>query len=109
MAPKKATLTTIATHLEKIETRMRQGFASADKKFEAIADDIADIKRDMATADELAAVKKELGDRITGVESKVDGINRRLDTEALTRGDQKIPERVEAIEKHLGINKKIAA
>lgn len=50
-----------------------------------------------------------LDDEITAVKSKVDGVNKRLDSEAMLRGDQKIPERVEAMEKHLGIDKKIAA
>jgi len=59
------------------------------------------IKDKMATSDELAAVQQELGDRIAGVESKVSGVNRRLDTEAMARQDQKLPARVSDLEKEV--------
>ena len=50
-----------------------------------------------------------LTDRTIAVESKVDGINRRLDTDAMQRTEQNLPGRIEAIEKHLGIVRTIAA
>ena len=49
------------------------------------------IEQNMATKDDF----KNLDDPLTAVESKVDGINRRLDTEAMMRTDQKLPERVD--------------
>jgi hypothetical protein len=51
----------------------------------------------------------KIDDRTDGVIVKVDGIQNTLDAEANVRRDQKLPDRVEAIEQHLGINKKIAA
>ncbi len=47
--------------------------------------------------------------RIDGVTVKVDDVQNTLDREADVRKDQKISERVGTIEKHLGLNKKIAA
>jgi hypothetical protein len=40
----------------------------------------------------------KLDDEIAGVKSKVDGINRRLDTEAMQRTDLKLPRRVHELE-----------
>lgn len=61
-----------------------------------------DIK-DMATkADVRNIVRKELKPietRLMAVESKVTGIDRRLDAEAIRRDDEKIPARVANIEK----------
>jgi hypothetical protein len=48
-------------------------------------------------------------DRIDGAIVKIDGVQNTLDARALVRADQRLPARVESIEKHLGINKKIAA
>ena len=66
----------------------------------ATKDDVREIVRD-----EL----KPIETRLAAVEGKVAGIDRRLDAEAIKRDDEKIPTRVIKIEKHLGINKKIAA
>ena len=57
-----------------LEGRMEKGFA-------AVTEDLADIK-----------------DRLTAVESKVSGINRRLDTDAIMRDDLAIPKRVADLE-----------
>ncbi len=40
----------------------------------------------------------KVDDELTAVKNKIDGINRRLDTEAMARGDQKIPGRVADLE-----------
>src|SRR5262245_15968377 len=63
------------------------------------------IVNHMATKDDLDALDAKLaahidaiGTRLVAVESKVDGINRRLDTEAMMRTDQKLPERVTDLE-----------
>jgi hypothetical protein len=50
-----------------------------------------------------------IDDRIDGAIVKIDGVQNTLDREAQVRADQKLPERVDRIEKHLGISKKIAA
>jgi hypothetical protein len=56
----------------------------------------------------LRTAVEKLDNRLTAVESKVDGINRGLDTEAMARQDEKLPERVAAIEQHPGLNQKAA-
>ena len=53
-----------------------------------------DIKN-MATKDDI----KKLDDRLAGVESKVSGIDRRLDAEAMRRDEEKIPARLGKLEK----------
>lgn len=47
--------------------------------------------------------------RIDGAIVKIGGVQNTIDREAVARTDQKLPERVERIETHLGISKKIAA
>jgi hypothetical protein len=68
-----------------LDERMEKSFASLearmDNGFAAVADDIADIK-----------------DRLTGVESKIAGTNRRLDEEAMHRSDLALPKRVSDLE-----------
>ncbi len=54
-------------------------------------------------------VEKRLDNRIDGAIVKIDGVQNTLDREAQVRADQKLPERVDRIEKHLSISKKIAA
>jgi len=63
------------------------------------------IVNHMVTKDDLDALDTKLTAHIDGidtrlvaVESKVDGINRRLDTEAMMRTDQRLPERVRDLE-----------
>jgi hypothetical protein len=96
MAKKKITLETLATQMQKgfaaMNARMTKGFASVDARtesgFAAIADDIADIKRDMATKDQVIALHTQansierqlrdmkypkLEDRVTAIERKVFG------------------------------------
>jgi hypothetical protein len=52
---------------------------------------------------------KPVETRLTAVESKLSGIDRRLDSDAMKRDLEQLPARVDAIEKHLGISKRIAA
>jgi hypothetical protein len=61
---------------------------------EHVVKSIGRIEENMATKDDF----KNLDDRLSAVESKVDGINRRLDTEAMIRTDQKLTERVNDLE-----------
>ena len=74
-----------------------------------IADMLTHVVKHMATKEDLAAAETRLGDRIDGLKVKVEGLQNQRDAEALRRTDEKIPDRVGTIEKHLGINKKIAA
>jgi transcriptional regulator of acetoin/glycerol metabolism len=72
------------------------------KKLDEVMSTLADMTEDFGTRFD------KLDDELTAVKSKLDGINRRLDSEAMLRTDQKIPARVAAIEHHLGIDRKIA-
>ena len=102
MAAKKTTLDSLARLISK-------GSASADNKFAALAEDIADIKSKMATKDDLAAVEGRLDRRIDKLDAKID----RLDTKLTKFEESEIDKRkqlevrVTSIEKHLGLDKKI--
>jgi hypothetical protein len=74
-----------------VDARMEQGFA-------AVAEDIAAIKDQMATKDDLRNSLKPIEERLTSVESKIAGTNRRLDEEAMRRADLALPKRVSDLE-----------
>lgn len=118
------------TTLDGLATLVSKGFASADKKFTALAEDITEIKNTMATKEELAKLRRETTegfaavsaematkDDISGIRSELSDIKGRLKAvEAAVKnhaGHSKeidhALERIAAIERHLGINKKIAA
>ena len=75
------------TTLESLAKLISESSASADKKFAALAEDIADIKSTMVTKDDLAEAVEKLDDRLIAVESKIGGIHNRIDDEALKRGN----------------------
>ena len=116
MAKKKATLESLAALIEKTSK-------SADKKFTALAGDIADIKSTMATKADIADmatkadVRAIVRDELAPIRSELKSIRNELDDlaekVANVIGFQKeidhALERIAAIEKHLGINKKVAA
>lgn len=60
----------------------------------------------MATKDDVRDIVKEvteprfskIDDRLTSVENKISGTNRRLDTEAIQRSDLRLPRRVHRLE-----------
>ena len=85
------------TTLEALAKLISMGFASTDKKFAALAEDISGIK------DDVADVKSTLADHTRDLavikHDVANNLDKRLQLEV----------RVSAIEKHLGINKKIAA
>jgi predicted nucleic acid-binding Zn-ribbon protein len=115
-AKKKPTKKPKAT-LESVLSTVERGFADLEAKidrgFAAVADDITDIKSKMATKDDIA----NLGGQLTSVERELKSIRRDLDdlrekVENVSGFQKEIDhalERIAAIEKHLGINKKIAA
>ena len=92
--------------LDGLAVLISKGFASADKTFAAVADDIADTKNRMATKEDIAGIMDELADikrRLKDLEAAVEdhaGHSKEID-HAL--------ERIAAIEKRLGITKKIVA
>jgi hypothetical protein len=75
-----------------------------EKGFAAVAEDINFIKDHMLTKDEgvtkeyLREALKPIEDRLTAVESKVAGTNRRLDTDAMFPTDLALPKRVSDLE-----------
>jgi hypothetical protein len=101
---RKATLDSVISTVERgfadLEGKMERGFA-------AVADDIADIKNKMATKDDLTAVETRI--------DKFDGKLDRVDTKLTKFEEREIDKRLQlevrlsAIEKHLGLDKKIAA
>jgi predicted nucleic acid-binding Zn-ribbon protein len=116
MAQKKSARPPTAT-LAKILSTVNRGFA-------AVAEDISDIRTTMATKADLARLKIELkggiaafGGQLTSIESVLKEIRRELDDlqekfENVSGFRKEIDhalERIAAIEKHLGITKKIAA
>jgi peptidoglycan hydrolase CwlO-like protein len=84
-----------------------------DRQFAAVADDIADIKTKMATRHDIA----NLNGQLTSVECELKSIRRDLDdlrekVENVSGFQKEIDhalERIAAIEKHLGLDKKVAA
>jgi prefoldin subunit 5 len=87
-----------------------------------IADMLAHVVKHMATKDDLAAVEKRLDRRIDKLDAKIDSVEsnlagkiNRLDTKLTKFEEREIDKRlqlevrVSAIEKHLGLDKKIAA
>lgn len=82
-----------------LEERMEKGFA-------AVAQDIADIREQMITKGELPELIRPIlceelqpiEDRLTSVESKISGTNRRLDEDAMLRTDLALPARIADLE-----------
>jgi predicted nucleic acid-binding Zn-ribbon protein len=103
--------------LDSVLSTVKRGFADLegkmDRGFAAVADDIADIKTKMATRDDIA----NLGGQLTSVERELKSIRRDLDdlrekVENVCGFQKEIDhalERIAAIEKHLGLDKKVAA
>ena len=103
--------------LDSVLSTVKRGFADLegkmDRGFAAVADDIADIKSKMATKDDIA----NLGGQLTSIQRELKSIRRDLDdlrekVENVSGFQKEIDhalERIAAIEKHLGLDKKIAA
>jgi predicted RNase H-like nuclease (RuvC/YqgF family) len=87
-ARSKAKITTI----EGLAAAMAEGFADVAARFDAMD----------AKFDALASDVRDLDRRLTAVESKLDGILRRLDDEAMERMDvRSLQARMDRIEEHL--------
>ena len=97
---------------------------TVERGFSAVAEDIADIRRTMATKADLAELRTELKSDIAALGEQVASIERdlkqiRRDLYELADKVENIGgyrkeidhalERIAAIEKHLGISRKIAA
>src|SRR5262245_12021347 len=58
--------------MTKMDARIERGFENTDRKFAALADDVADIRRDMATKDQLFALETQVrGMQHTKLQSRV--------------------------------------
>jgi hypothetical protein len=108
MAAKKPTKKRKAS-LDIILSTVQRGFADLegkmDRGFAAVADDIADIKSTMATKHDVRDIVREelkpIETRLAAVDGKIAGIDGRLDAEAIKRDDEKIPVRVDKLEKKI--------
>lgn len=79
------------------------------KNHMATNDDLDELRAVMVTHDDLKTALQPIDDRLHAVEQKLDGINRRLDGEAMQHQEFKIPDRVKRIEQHLGMERTISA
>jgi hypothetical protein len=110
MAPTKNSTKKRKATLENVLSTVERGFA-------AVAEDITDIKTKMATKDDIADLRREMATKedLAAVESRLDRRIEKLDTKLTKFEEQEIDKRkqlevrVSAIEKHLGLDKKIAA
>ncbi len=100
---RKASLDTILATVERgfadLEGKMERGFA-------AVAEDIADIRKTTATKEDIARLDKKM----ERVDAKIDRVDSKLSAFEDHEIDKRLQleVRVSAIEKRLGINKKIA-
>lgn len=116
MAAKKTKPTTMT--LNSLATLISRTAASADKTFTALADDIADLKTEMM--DQFGHVEKQFratDDRLRAIASEITVIHRRIErleeqgasNAGFAKEIDHLLTRVAEIEKHLGLDKKIAA
>ena len=100
--------------LDSVLSTVERGFADLEGKMErgfaAVAEDITDIKSKMATKDDIADVKSTLADhtKILNDHTRDLAIIKKDLTTNLDKRLQ-LEVRVSTIEKHLGLDKKIAA
>jgi hypothetical protein len=97
------------TTLESLARLVTNGLASADKKFTALAEDIAAVEKRLdARLDKSDAKIDSVGSTLAG---KIDHLGTKLTKFEESEIDKRLQleVRVAAIEKHLGIDKKIAA
>ena len=94
-------------HMATKKTTLNELGEMIERGFAAVASDIADIKSTMATKNDIA----RLDDRINKLDAKIDRIDTKLTKFEETEIDKRkqLEVRVTTIEKHLGIDKKIAA
>ena len=101
----------LATTVAALAKSVEKGFAAVAADGADIRTDITDLKSDLAafrdeTADNFRSIRDELRDikqRLTGLEALVE------DHSLYAKDIDHALERIGAIERHLGINKKIAA
>jgi hypothetical protein len=98
------------TRTKKRKATLDSVLSTVERGFAAVAEDITDIKSKMATKDDIADVKSTLADhtKILNDHTRDLAIIKKDLTTNLDKRLQ-LEVRVSAIEKHLGLDKKIAA
>jgi len=98
-------MTAKKTTLESLAKLVTTGFAAADKKFAALAEDIAAVEKRLDKTDaKIESVESNLAGKIDHLGTKLT----KFEESEIDKRKQ-LEVRVAAIEKHLGIDKKIAA
>src|SRR5271154_3262194 len=85
---------TFMAKMKTIEQKIDALTGIVEKGFAAVATDISDVRKEMATKEDI----KRLDARIDGLQVKVDGVQSTIDAEAMQRGDLQLPRRVHDLE-----------
>jgi septal ring factor EnvC (AmiA/AmiB activator) len=104
-------------HMAAKKTTLKELGEMIERGFAAVASDIADIKSTMATKDDIAAVNKTLDEHTKTLADHTKILNDHTRDLAVIKNDVtnnldkrlQLEVRVSTIEKHLGLDKKIAA
>ena len=64
--------------MDKLTRTVERGFAAMDRGFAAVADDISEIKKTMATKAEMASGFLRVEERLYSIEQEIKDIKRRL-------------------------------
>jgi hypothetical protein len=103
--------------LASISRQIERGFAATADDIGDIESDVTEIRAGMVTKVDHHTFRQETHDNFKGLHFELVAINKRLDTideqykslKGVTKEIDDIRDRVKEIERHLGINKKIAA
>src|SRR3990167_613420 len=68
----------VVSPMDKLTRTVERGFAAMDRGFAAVADDISEIKKTMATKAEMASGFLRVEERLYSIEQEIKDIKRRL-------------------------------
>jgi hypothetical protein len=94
MAKKK----TLDQKIDALTTIVEKGFAAAANDIDRLEGKIGKIENAMATKDDLKELEERLGKRIDGLNVKIEGVQKTVDQEAVSRSDLQLPRRVHDVE-----------
>ncbi len=114
---KKVTLASIAEQIERGFTAAADDIADMKDDISGIKSEVTEIRAGMVTKVDYHAFRQETEENFKGVRLELLGINKQLDAieeqyknlKGVTKEIDDIRDRVKEIERHLGIDKKIAA